>query len=181
MRLLILLSGGIDSAVCAAMYRDHDRESIGFDYGQPHVIELESAERFACAEGIPFRVVKLPEMPKVNDVVFAGRNAVLLSYAVSYAAANGFDGVVIGTNASDHARFPDCRPTFLGHLREAFKAAYGILMFSPLQHMPKSEVISTAEGFGLDLSKLWTCYSPQPDRSPCGECYSCLGRKEAEA
>lgn len=181
MRALILLSGGIDSAVCAALYREHERAAIGFDYGQPHAVELESAARFAKAEGVDFEVLKIPHIGKINDVEFAGRNAVLLAHGVSIAASRGLDIVVIGNNASDHVRFPDCRPTFILPLRKAMQEAYGVSISAPLMHLSKREVVERAGCLGLDLADLWTCYNPQPGNVPCGVCASCAGRAEAGA
>lgn len=181
MKTLILLSGGIDSAVCAALYRKHERAAVGFDYGQPHATELESAARFAKAEGVDFDVVRIPHIGKVNDVEFAGRNAVLLAHGVSIAASRGFDAVVIGNNASDWVRFPDCRPTFIGPLSKAMQDAYGVAVSAPLMRMSKCEVVTLARDLDLNLADLWTCYNPQLDRSPCGVCASCVGRAEAGA
>lgn len=176
MKKLVCFSGGIDSAVVLAM--NPDAEAIAFDYGQPHVIELDYAERYCEMTDTPFHRVKLPAMPLVNDVVFAARNAVLASWACSYAQANGFDWVAMGCNRSDWLRFPDCRPGFWHQMRLAFDQAYQITLATPLLYMSKQEVVEEARRIAVDLDNTWSCYSPN-DKTPCGECLACETRKAA--
>src|SRR5688572_19331842 len=80
---LLLLSGGLDSALCLQRYGA--RLAIGFDYGQPHVIELEYAERIAARYETQFERHRLPDLPKLDDLVFSGRNAVMLAVGVAIA------------------------------------------------------------------------------------------------
>jgi 7-cyano-7-deazaguanine synthase len=127
MRVLVLLSGGLDSAfMLHHLSSDCGCEAVSFDYGQPHLVEIDRAKRLAAEWGVPHRVVQLPPMPKVDDVIFAGRNLALVSVAVSIAAAEGFGAVAIGCNRSDWNRFPDCRPQFWGAIRTAALEAYGV-------------------------------------------------------
>lgn len=176
MKKLVCFSGGIDSAVVLAM--NPDAEAICFDYGQPHLIELDFAERYCDIDFIPIKRVKLPTIPLINDVVFSARNAVLAAWACSYAQANGFDWVGFGCNRSDWHRFPDCRPAFWDHVRMAFKEAYGVTIATPLIHMTKAEVVKEARRLRIHISSTWSCYSPINDK-PCGECLACKTRKEA--
>lgn len=168
---LILLSGGLDSALCLARYGA--KQAIGFDYGQPHRIELTYAVKVAELFGVPFVVRHLPEMPRVNDVVFAGRNAVLLSVAAAHAQAAGIDRVVIGCNFSDTRRFPDCRPDFIRSMDKALSSAYGVRVFAPLLTTTKAQIVAEARERGLP--ETWTCYAPTAAGQRCGECYSCKG------
>jgi 7-cyano-7-deazaguanine synthase len=170
---LILLSGGLDSALCLARYGA--TQAIGFDYGQPHAIELGYAARLAGHYGVPFAVHQLPHMPRVNDVVFAGRNAVLLTVAAAHAQAAGIDSVVIGCNFSDAQRFPDCRPGFIKAMNAALSEAYGVRVSAPLLTMTKAQIVAEAAERGIPES--WTCYAPTPAGQQCGECYSCKGLK----
>src|SRR5215475_2284924 len=145
MRALVPLSGGIDSAVVLASCIGSDWEcaTIGFDYGQDHVIELEYAARIADHYCVPFEIKKLLPMPKTNDVVFAGRNFVFASTAVAIAQAYGFDVVAFGCNASDWFEFPDCRPEFWRSVK-ACAGAYGITVRTPLLHNDKADIIKAA-------------------------------------
>lgn len=165
---LILLSGGLDSALC--LHRYGAELAVGFDYGQPHAIELEYAERIAKKYEVPFERRSLLEMPKVDDIVFAGRNAVMLAAGVAIAQSRGLTDVIIGCNFSDHERFPDCRPTFIRAISNAFKEAYGVSVHAPLLTTTKAEIVREAKECGLP--ETWTCYTPKY-RKPCGKCYSC--------
>ena len=180
MKSVVLLSGGIDSAVCLALARGSDRLALGFDYGQPHQIELQHAQKVADAEGVSLLVQHLPFMGKINDVVFAGRNAVLASLAASLAASRGYEAVVMGCNYSDWQRFPDCRPAFINPLREALKYGYGISLSTPLLRMSKHQIVDKAKELGVDLSLTWSCYNPQQGRA-CGKCLACETRVAAGA
>ena len=180
MKSLVLLSGGIDSAVVLAMTMERGPcEAVLFDYGQPHLIELEFAERIAAHYGVPTRRITLPTMPLVNDVVFAGRNLVLAAHAVSIAAADKFDAVALGCNQSDWDQFSDCRPAFWSAFNSA-SGAYGVHVMMPLLRMTKAEVVLEAKARGIPIAETWTCYAPR-DRAPCGECLACQTRIGAGA
>lgn len=165
---LILLSGGLDSALC--LHRYGAALAVGFDYGQPHVIELGYAARIAEKYGVPFERHSLLGMPRVDDVVFAGRNAVMLAAAASIAQVRGLTAIVIGCNFSDADRFADCRPEFIKAMNNAFKSAYGVTVRAPLLTTTKAMIVREAREVGLPDT--WTCYHPINEK-PCGECYSC--------
>lgn len=180
MKVLVLLSGGLDSATVLHLMleRGYEVRAVGFDYGQPHAIELRYARQTAERAGVPFEVVDLPYMPKVNDVVFAGRNAVLLSVAAGMAQVLGFDAVAIGCNWTDRERFPDCRAAFMGTMGEVLSEAYGVGVMAPLLQMTKAQVVQEARR--LSVPETWSCYAPNGEE-PCGECLACRVRKEAGA
>lgn len=174
MRKLLLLSGGMDSSLC--LYKVPGIElCVGFDYGQPHVIELDYAKEIATACGVEFRRVGIPKMPRIDDAVFPARNAVLLSMAASIAVSQNLDAIVIGCNMSDAARFPDCRDEFIAEIGKAL-SVYGVSVLAPLLAMTKADILSEARSFGIPST--WTCYQPN-GKLPCGECYACLGLENA--
>lgn len=165
---LILLSGGLDSALC--LHRYGAALALGFDYGQQHLIELDYAEQLARKYGVPFERRKLDAIAKTDDIVFAGRNAVMLAVAASIAQERGLEQIIIGCNASDAERFPDCRREFLEAMNSAFTAAYDVSVWAPFLMMPKAMIVREAREVGLPPT--WTCYTPK-DGQPCGECYAC--------
>lgn len=136
---VVLLSGGMDSAVCLAIaMKDYaDVSALHVQYGQRHWREIESAERLAAYYGVRLSVVevklpwlKLSDSPLVNPAkdlptgrteeqmtgiaptYVPGRNTILLSLAMSYAEAMGAQVVVAGPNAQDIGGYPDCRPEY---------------------------------------------------------------------
>ncbi len=134
---VLLLSGGLDSAVCGAMARAEGRSlvALSFDYGQRHRAELNAAARVAEHLGVERHVV-LPldlrliggsaltadiEVPKGGAPGEAGipityvpaRNLVFLSLAAGLAEVSGAGEVWIGVNAIDYSGYPDCRPEFI--------------------------------------------------------------------
>lgn len=178
MKVIVLLSGGIDSAVVLAeLVKDYECEAIGFDYGQRHAIELDRAEKIANYYKVPFARRVLMIMPLVDDVVFAGRNLVMISAAISEAQARGFEAVAIGCNSSDWLRFPDCRPAFWNAVRTAAET-YGVKVMTPLMYSWKDQIISHAKKIGVPVDLTWSCYSPI-DGKPCGCCLACKTRGDA--
>jgi 7-cyano-7-deazaguanine synthase len=142
---VILLSGGMDSAVVLAEARAMGRGCIAlsFDYGQRHRVELEAANRVAAHLGVQEHVVVSLDLramggsaltdeiavPKDRNVgesqgeipvtYVPARNLVFLSCGVALAEARGAGEVWIGVNAIDYSGYPDCRPEFI----EAFGSA----------------------------------------------------------
>lgn len=143
-RAVVLLSGGLDSATCAAVARDRGfaLTALTVDYGQRHRVELEAARRVAAAlEVADHRFVRVDlravggsaltdaiDVPKRNSeaevetgsipiTYVPARNTVLLSLALGLAeVVESFD-LFIGANAVDYSGYPDCRPEFV----EAFE------------------------------------------------------------
>lgn len=178
-KVMVLLSGGLDSATVLASYRGHIRAAVAFDYGQPHGIELERAREIAALEDVPLDVLRVPTMPKVDEVVFAGRNAVLISMAASFALSKGFFNVAIGCNYSDWERFPDCRPDFVKAMASALKGGYDVNLWAPLLRMSKTQVVELAKELSVPIERTWSCYAPTDRREPCRKCAACIVREKA--
>lgn len=143
-KAVVLLSGGLDSAVTLAIAR-HDKfecHAITFDYGQRHQIELEAARNVAKSLGVSEHVMmkidlrafggsaltsdaiavpknrQLEEMNHGIPVTYVpARNTIFLSMALGYAEARGIADIFIGVNAVDFSGYPDCRHSFI----EAFE------------------------------------------------------------
>jgi len=141
-RAVVLLSGGMDSAVVLAEMRRAGFEchALSFDYGQRHRVELERAAEVARALGAAsHRVARIDlrafgasaltadiDVPKDRDVAHAhdvpvtyvpARNTIFLAHALAMAEATGARDIAIGVNAIDYSGYPDCRPEFV----EAFE------------------------------------------------------------
>ena len=203
---IVLLSGGIDSAVALAKVRSSgsDVEALLIDYGQRHGIEL--ARALALAEHYGAKAtrvsVNLPAMrpgdaltgqapvPKrrslqtiassgVPATFVPGRNLVLLSMAFSLAAMRGADAVVMGSTLTDAPGHPDCRPGFLDAFKWAAHAGLGNFtrLESPWVYQTKAEVIEEGAALGVNFAATWSCYAPSSDVRHCGICDACTVRR----
>ncbi len=141
---VVLLSGGLDSAVAAAIASSEGFEvhALTVDYGQRHAKEIKAAKALAKALGAAdHRLIKVPladfggsaltdkrmRIPTsrskkeigrdIPATYVPGRNTVLLSIALSWAEALDADAVFIGAHSVDYSGYPDCRPEYL----EAFE------------------------------------------------------------
>lgn len=149
-RQVILLSGGLDSTVCAALAARTGADHLGltFDYGQRHRREIDAATDVAAHFGFELVLAKLnarewggsaltddsiavptgmdPDAASgsIPATYVPARNLVFLSVAVGVAEARGAGAVTIGVNAVDYSGYPDCRPEFI----EAFSRAAALAL-----------------------------------------------------
>jgi len=136
---VVLLSGGMDSAVTAAVARRDGFEvhALSVRYGQRHAVELEAARRVAASLGVRDHVVidldlrafggsaLTSDMAVPRDTPLAeigarvpatyvpARNTIFLSLALARAETIGAHAIFIGANAVDYSGYPDCRPEYL--------------------------------------------------------------------
>lgn len=209
-KAVVLLSGGLDSMVCAALAREagYDLYALTIDYNQRHRRELDAAHQIAAHLGAKRHVV-LPldlrqfggsaltddiAVPKegvgseIPVTYVPARNLVFLSLTLAWAEALSARDVVIGVNALDYSGYPDCRPEFIAGFADLARLATkagaegdDFRIHAPLQYMGKAEIAAEAERLGLDPAMSWSCYDPQPDGSACGLCDSCRLRREGFA
>lgn len=114
------------------------------------------------------------------------RNTVFLSLALAWAEPLEAADIFLGVNAIDYSGYPDCRPEYIAAFERmanlATKAAVvqGVRfrIHTPLAHMTKAEIVRLGAGLGLDFSLTHSCYDPDAQGRPCGECDSCLLRKK---
>ena len=198
---MVLLSGGLDSMVCAALASEQGFEllALTIDYGQRHRVELQAARAIAEQMGARHVVLGLDltqfggsaltadiDVPKggvgegVPVTYVPARNTIFLSLALGCAEAAGARDIFIGVNALDYSGYPDCRPEFIAAFEalasRATKAgAEGepFQIHAPLQHMTKAQIASEAQRLGLDAGLSHSCYDPAPDGSHCGLCDAC--------
>jgi len=207
---IVLLSGGLDSMVTAAIAREKGFvvHALTIDYGQRHALELQSARRIAREIGIAEHVEIALDLRKFGgsaltdsmDVPKSGvgedipityvpaRNLVFLALTTAFAEARGSGDVFIGVNALDYSGYPDCRPEFIDSFAETARLGTragvegdGFVVHAPLQHMTKADIAQECARLDLDPAWSWSCYDPTPDGLACGLCDSCRLRKKGFA
>lgn len=202
---MVLLSGGMDSCVCAALAaRDHDTAALHVSYGQrTESRERESfaaiCDRLEIRERLLVRNQALQaiggsaltdENIPVPEAHAAGRdipityvpfrNAHFLSAAVSWAEVLGADKIYIGAVEPDSSGYPDCRPAYYRAFNEVIAAGTRdgkIKVVTPLIAMRKCEIVRLGLELGAPFDLTWSCYSRE-DRA-CGVCDSCVLRLRA--
>jgi len=198
---VVLLSGGLDSMVCAGLAREAGFEVLALtvDYNQRHRVELDAARRIAAQ--LADRHIVLPmdlsafggsaltddiDVPKdgvgegIPVTYVPARNTVFLSLALAWAEAAGARDLFVGVNALDYSGYPDCRPEFVAAFQElanrATKAGVEgdpFTIHAPLLHMTKADIAREADRLGLDAGMSHSCYDPADDGAACGECDAC--------
>ena len=209
--MLVVLSGGMDSTVCAALaVRDFGAESVAalhIDYGQ----RTERRERRAFQEicdryGIRTRLAiqtaffktiggsaltdEKIGVPKAGPEIGAEipvtyvpfRNSHFLSAAVSWAEVLGAEKIYVGAVAQDSSGYPDCRPEFYAAFNEAVRTG---TKEGKIRVETPLIALRKAEivqlGLELDAPVDCTWSCYSREDRPCGECDSCVLRMRAFA
>ncbi len=204
-RAVVLLSGGMDSCVCAALVaRDYDAAAVHVSYGQ----RTEERERRAflgiCDRlGIRERLVvrnealraiggsaltdpdiAVPESAAIGHDIpvtyVPFRNAHFLAVAVSWAEVLDAAKVYIGAVEQDSSGYPDCRPAYYEAFNQVVRAGTKegkIEIVTPLIALRKSQIVRLGLELGAPFDLTWSCYS-QEERA-CGVCDSCVLRLRA--
>lgn len=181
MKTVLLYSGGADSTVLLYDLLDRGEKvlPVMFDYGQPHVVEIDHAMHITSTLGLVATMVDLPTFlgDTTDGVIFPNRNAVMVSVAAAYALTVGAHQVAFAAHGDDHDRFPDCRRDWAYAMRSATeKATSGAVSFYyPYLSWTKAEVVMKGNALGVPFDLTWSCYLPGPD--PCGTCLACEARE----
>ena len=207
-RAVVSLSGGMDSAVCAALAaRDYDAYALHFSYGQrTEACELEAAHAVAATLGFSdflhlkidlFRriggsaltdsAIPVPKAPEsepigasipVTYVPF--RNAHFLSAAVSWAEVLGAQTIFIGAVEQDSSGYPDCRPAYYEAFQQLIRTGTreGSIEISTPLIHLRKKEI-VALGLELNAPFHLTWSCYSSAEAACGECESCVLRLRA--
>ena len=207
---MVLLSGGLDSMVAAALARERGFaiNALTIDYNQRHRREIESARAIARHLGAVRHLVlpldlrqfggsaltddlAVPKdglQPGVPVTYVPARNLIFLSLTLAWAEVLGAGDLFIGVNALDYSGYPDCRPEFIASFAETARLATrvgtegpGVRIQAPLQDWSKSRIAREAVRLGLDPAMSWSCYDPTEHGLPCGLCDSCRLRRQGFA
>jgi 7-cyano-7-deazaguanine synthase len=202
-RVVVLVSGGMDSCVTAAIAaREFDISFLHLNYGQrTERRELQAFHDIAAHYGVTSCLsVSMEHLAAIGgssltdrtmDVTTADlhangiptsyvpfRNANLLAVAVSWAEVLGAEAVYIGAVEEDSSGYPDCRRSFYeaynAVIREGTKPDTRIRIVTPLIEMSKAEIVKKGVDLNAPLHLTWSCY--QSEDVACGTCDSCALR-----
>jgi 7-cyano-7-deazaguanine synthase len=204
-RAVVLLSGGMDSAVCAALaVRDHDAAAVHVSYGQrteererqsflaicqrlkihDKLMVRNEALRAIGGSALTDDAIDVPTAEEIGlsiPVTYVPfRNAHFLAVAVSWAEVLGAEKVYIGAVEPDSSGYPDCRPAYYKAFNEVVKTGTkeGLIeIVTPLIAMRKTDIVRLGLELGAPFDLTWSCYSRE-DRA-CGICDSCVLRLRA--
>jgi 7-cyano-7-deazaguanine synthase len=177
---LVLFSGGQDSSTCLAwaLERYERVETVGFDYGQRHRIELDcrkalrrklSAMKPAWAERLgEDHTISLTSLGEISNTALTseiaiemedtglpntfvpGRNIIFLTFAAALAYRRGLKHIVGGMCETDYSGYPDCRDDTIKALQVALNLGMEkrFVLDTPLMWLDKAETWRLAENLG---------------------------------
>src|SRR5271170_541786 len=204
-RAVVLLSGGMDSCVCAALAaRDFDAAAVHVSYGQRtedrerrsftaicdrlgirnRLLVRNDALRPIGGSALTDPAIPVPESHSIGHDIpvtyVPFRNAHFLSVAVSWAEVLGAEKVYIGAVEQDSSGYPDCRPEYYQAFNQVIKTGTKegrIEIVTPLIGLRKSEIVRLGLELGAPFDLTWSCYSRED--YACGVCDSCVLRLRA--
>ncbi|MEZ6116077.1 MAG: 7-cyano-7-deazaguanine synthase QueC [Pirellulaceae bacterium] len=166
---VVLFSGGQDSTTClywALRHFDHVL-TLGFDYGQKHIVELQQAREIARVANVPFDVMDIrgtlsgssltehdkdmnqshEQNSELPASFVPGRNALFLTLAAGYAYTRGIADLVGGMCQTDYSGYPDCRRVFIDSITTSLSLATDcdFRIHTPLMYLTKAETWKLAK------------------------------------
>jgi 7-cyano-7-deazaguanine synthase len=204
---VVLVSGGMDSAVTLAMARAQGfvSHALSVAYGQRHSSELVAAARVAQLLGaiehktvtvdlrsiggsaLTADSIAVPEQAASGIPVtyVPARNTIMLSIALGWAEVLGACDIFCGVNAVDYSGYPDCRPEFIAAFERlanvATKAAVEgarMRIHAPLIRLSKADIVGEGMRLGVDFATTVSCYQADADGRACGRCDACRLRAQ---
>lgn len=201
---IVLLSAGMDSAVCASIANlEHELAFLHFQYGQKAAQkELECFFKLVrYFKPKKFLIIHLPffkeiggssliseemEIPETSTETIPStyvpfRNGVFLSIAACWAEILGVRKIFIGVNEVDFSGYPDCTSKFIEAFNQAInigtKPETEIKIETPLINLTKKEIVLLGTKLNTPFHLTWSCY--RGGKIACGKCESCKIRLKA--
>ncbi len=200
---IVVFSGGQDSTTCLywALKNFAVVETISFDYGQKHKIELEQASTIAGQLKVKHTILdlgllnqlapnaltrdnidveKCGEKRDLPNTFVDGRNMLFLTFTAVLAKQRGIRHIVTGVSQTDFSGYPDCRDVFIKSLNVTLDLAmdYQFEIHTPLMWLSKAQTWELADQLGCFkeiLHNTVTCYNGIIGAG-CGECPACVLR-----
>lgn len=204
-RCVVLLSGGIDSTVLMySLIAEYEVHPLTINYGQRHYKEVMAARNVCEARGnwllrrwryldlgnlrfiLPSALTGEGDVPEggydketMSQTVVPNRNMIFLSIAAGYAEGINASFVAYAAHTEDHYLYPDTRPEFIDSVGETIKLGTGekVRLIEPFTYKTKSDIITFGKTFTVPFKSTWSCY--RGGDIHCGECSTCIERREA--
>lgn len=201
-KAVVVFSGGQDSTTCLYWAKEQfgEVETLTFDYGQRHKLEIECAQQIARELGVANTVLDMSllnqlapnaltrtdiditqEEGQLPSTFVDGRNLLFLSFAGVFAKQRGAHHLVTGVCETDFSGYPDCRDSFIKSLNVTLNLSmdYSFVIYTPLMWLTKAQTWKLADDLGAFTyirEKTLTCYNGIKGDG-CGECPACHLRK----
>jgi len=201
-KAVVVFSGGQDSTTCLFWAKEQfgEVETLTFDYGQRHKLEIECAQQIARELDVPNTVLDMSllnqlapnaltrtniditqEEGQLPSTFVDGRNLLFLSFAGVFAKQRGARQLVTGVCETDFSGYPDCRDSFIKSLNVTLNLSmdYPFVIHTPLMWLTKAQTWKLADelgAFSYIRENTLTCYNGIKGDG-CGECPACQLRK----
>ena len=199
-KAVCIMSGGMDSTLCAVMAKRAGYEVIAlhFDYNQRTMKREKRAfdeicERLGVVKKINLDVGFIAQIggnsltdtsmqirkdgvsKEVPNTYVPFRNGVFISIAAALAEKEGAQAIYIGVVEEDSSGYPDCKESFIKSINEAINlgtsADFSCEIFMPLVNLSKADIVSKSLELGSPVELTWSCYESEDEA--CGLCDSC--------
>lgn len=194
-KALVLLSGGLDSAVCLylAVKSCGSVVALTFNYYDRRMAEKNAARRLAEYVGVKLISLDLEFLREASDndmqsasllrapsVYIPARNIIFYGIAAHYAERMQTSRIYGGHIKVDMQQFQDASKLFFEDMNTILRRSMrdgSIQICTPLIDLEKHEVLRLGSNLGVPFHLTWSCYENGP--KPCGKCHACLERGQA--
>lgn len=198
-KVICIMSGGMDSTLCAYMMAKEGLEIVGvhFNYAQRtekkelasfhaicddldianrYVLDIDFLKQLGSAltdTSVDVRTSGVEKDVPATYVPF--RNGIFLSMAAALAEKENAEFIAIGVVQDDSSGYPDCTENFIKSIEksinEGTKESTNLTIRTPLVHLSKAKIVEKSIEYRVPLELTWSCYTN--DDKACGECDSC--------